>query len=73
MLAKKTSRNQITPLKSVIERFLDAKYFDAREADGRIVLVPMHPVRADVVRAKLNKRDITEKDVDEAIAWARHE
>ncbi len=71
MLAKKTSKNQITLPKSVVERFPDTVYFDVREEDGRIVLVPVRPGRADEVRAKLEKMGITEKDVEEAIEWAR--
>jgi len=73
MRAKKTSRNQITPPKSMIKRLLDAEYCGVREEDGRIVLVPMRPIRADEVLAKLKKRGITENDVDKVIAWARHE
>ncbi len=71
MLTKKTSKNQITLPKSVVERFPDATYFDVRAEDDRIILVPVRPGRADEVRAKLEKLGITERDVDDAIEWAR--
>ena len=73
MLTKKTSKNQITLPKSVVEQFPDATYFDVRTEEGRIILVPVRPGRADEVRAKLEKLGITERDVDEAIEWARRE
>ena len=71
MLTKKTSKNQITLPKAVVERFPDATYFEVRAEDDRIVLVPVRPGRADDVRAKLEKLGIREQDVDEAIEWAR--
>ncbi len=71
MLTKKTSKNQITLPKAVVERFPDATYFEVRAEDDRIVLVPVRPGRADEVRAKLEKLGIREQDVDEAIEWAR--
>ena len=50
MLAKKTSKNQITLPKAIISHFPDTEYFDVREEDGHIVLVPLRPSRADDVR-----------------------
>lgn len=73
MLAKKTSKNQITLPKAVAEQFPDAIYFDVSAEEGRIVLVPVRPDRADKVRAKLADLGIGEADVDDAIAWARRE
>lgn len=71
MLAKKTSKNQITLPKTIVNRFPDTDYFDVREENGRIVLVPMKPSRADEVRDKLAKLGITEADVKDAVQWAR--
>ena len=71
MLAKKTSKNQITLPKAIISRFPDAEYFDVREENGHIVLVPLRPSRADEVRDKLAKLDITEADVKDALQWVR--
>lgn len=71
MLAKKTSKNQLTLPKAVVEHFPGVDYFDVREEGGRIVLVPLRPSRADEVRAKLEDLGIGEEDVDAAIQWAR--
>jgi bifunctional DNA-binding transcriptional regulator/antitoxin component of YhaV-PrlF toxin-antitoxin module len=71
MLAKKTSKNQITLPKAIADRFPDATYFDVRAEDGRIILVPMQPGRADEVRSKLEALGIRDSDVEDAIAWAR--
>lgn len=71
MLAKKTSKNQITLPKAVISAFSDVEYFDVREEGGRIVLSPLRPSRADEVRAKLETLGIDEADVGDAVRWAR--
>ena len=71
MLAKKTSKNQITLPKAVIDHFPDTDYFEVSEEEGRIVLVPMRPSRVDEVRAKLDALGISDTDVQDAVAWAR--
>jgi len=71
MLAKKTSKNQITLPKAIASRFPDTEYFDVREENGRIVLAPVRPSRAEEVRDKLAKLGISEADVDDAVRWAR--
>lgn len=73
MLAKLTTKNQITLPKAVISLFPDTTHFDVREEHGRIVLVPLRPSRADAVRAKLAELGIDEADVTEAVDWARRE
>jgi len=50
MLAKKTSKNQLTLPKAVVGDYPDVDYFDVRDEDGRIVLVPLRPIRAHAVR-----------------------
>ena len=71
MLAKKTSKNQITLPKAIASRFPGVDYFDVREEDGRIVLVPLRESKADEVRARLRQLGITEDDVADAVRWAR--
>lgn len=71
MLAKKTSKNQITLPKAVISHFPDVEYFDVLEEKGRIVLVPLKPSRAGDVRKKLEQLGIDELDIKDAIDWAR--
>lgn len=72
MLAKKTSKNQITLPKAIINHYPNIEYFDIHEEDGRIVLVPLKPGRANEVRQKLDELGINENDVDDAIDWARN-
>ncbi len=71
MLAKLTSKNQLTLPKAVIADFPDSRYFDVTKEQGRIVLTPVRLTRADSVRAKLSELGITEADVAGAVAWAR--
>lgn len=71
MLAKKTSKNQITLPKAVIVKFPDVEYFDVKTEKGRIVLLPVTIGRPDAVRAKLADLGIAERDIEDAVAWAR--
>ncbi len=75
MLAKKTSKNQITLPKEIIKVFPDAEYFDVSIRDNTIRLMPVKisPVQSslDTVRGKLKKLGLTERNVGEAIQWAR--
>jgi len=71
MLAKLTSKNQLTLPKAVIAAIGSAEYFDVTEESGRIVLTPVRINRADVVRAKLKQLHISDSDLADAVAWAR--
>ena len=75
MLAKKTSKNQITLPKEIVKAFQDAEYFDVSIKDNAIRLMPVKitPIQSslDSVREKIKKLGVTEKDVGEAIQWAR--
>lgn len=71
MLAKLTSKNQLTLPKAVIAGFPNTEYFDVTEENGRIVLTPVRLTRADAVRAKLAELRLSDADVAEAVAWAR--
>jgi bifunctional DNA-binding transcriptional regulator/antitoxin component of YhaV-PrlF toxin-antitoxin module len=71
MLAKVTTKNQITLPKAVITRFGGVEYFDVSTDGSAILLKPLRPSRLDDVRAKLEQLGITEQDVTDAIAWAR--
>jgi hypothetical protein len=73
MLAKKTTKNQITLPKAVAYMFPDATYFDVSAEEGRIVLLPVHPDRASRARSKLADLCIEGPDVADAIVWARRE
>lgn len=71
MLAKKTTKNQITLPKAVISRFGGVDYFDVSTDGESIVLRPLRESRADEVREYLARLGITEKDVRDAVTWAR--
>ncbi|MCK9513891.1 MAG: AbrB/MazE/SpoVT family DNA-binding domain-containing protein [Pigmentiphaga sp.] len=71
MLAKLTSKNQITLPKAIVSSVEMAEYFDVSVENGRIVLTPVRVQKAQAVREKLEKLGITEQDVEDAIAWAR--
>ena len=71
MLAKLTSKNQLTLPKAVIADFQGSEYFDVTKENGRIVLTPVRLTRADAVRAKLAELGMSETDVADAVAWAR--
>jgi hypothetical protein len=75
MLAKKTSKNQVTLPKAIVDRFVGIDYFDAVVENDHIVLMPVsiRPVTADLsaVRNKMEKLGITPDDVVEAVAWSR--
>lgn len=75
MLAKKTSKNQLTLPKEIVKSFPDTEYFDISIQDRKIVLMPVRIAPADAalegVRDKLKKLGITEDDVAGAVKWAR--
>jgi bifunctional DNA-binding transcriptional regulator/antitoxin component of YhaV-PrlF toxin-antitoxin module len=71
MLAKLTSKNQLTLPKAVPETVGTVDYFDVTEEGGRIVLTPVRITRADAVRGKLKELGISEDDVTAAVEWAR--
>jgi hypothetical protein len=71
MLAKLTSKNQLTLPKSVVEAVEASEYFDVEVRAGQIVLTPVRIQRGDAVRAKLAALGLTEADVDDAVRWAR--
>ena len=71
MLAKLTSKNQLTLPKAAVEAVAAAEYFDVEVREGQIVLTPVRIQRGDAVRAKLAELGLTEADVSDAVRWAR--
>ena len=71
MLAKLTSKNQLTLPKALVSAFQGTEYFDVTHENGRLVLTPVRLTRATAVRAKLAELGLSETDVAEAVAWAR--
>ncbi len=71
MLAKLTSKNQLTLPRSVVQAVGATEYFDVEVREGQIVLTPVRIQRGDAVRAKLATLGLTEKDVADAVGWVR--
>ena len=71
MLAKMTAKNQVTLPKKVVQEFPGARLFEVEARHGRIVLTPVRLQQANAVRAKLDELGLTERDVAEAVKWAR--
>jgi hypothetical protein len=71
MISKKTSKNQITLPKRIVSQFPECEYFDITAEEGRIVLRPVDPDALGKVQRKLEKLGIRERDVEDAVAWAR--
>ncbi len=75
MLAKKTSKNQLTLPNEIVKTFPEVKYFDVTVNDKRIILTPVKIMPVDMtlegIRNKMEKLGIIEKDVADAVKWAR--
>ena len=71
MLAKITSKNQLTLPKSVTLAVGATEYFDVEARAGQIILTPVHIHRGDAVRAKLAELNLTDNDMAAAVSWAR--
>jgi len=73
MLAKLTTKNQITLPKAAVSGIDETQYFEVTVESGRIVLTPVHFKKTQVIRDKLKRLGITEQDVTDAVAWARQQ
>ena len=71
MVAKLTSKNQLTLPKAVVADFRGYEYFEVNQEHGRILLTPVRLNRAAAVRAKLAELGVSESDVAAAVDWAR--
>ena len=71
MLAKLTTKNQLPLPKRITQEIGAVEYFDVKVENGQIILTPVKIQRADEVRTKLAKLDITEEDISDAVSWAR--
>jgi DNA-directed RNA polymerase specialized sigma54-like protein len=71
MLAKLTSKNQITLPKAAVMSVDAAGYFEVTVESGRIILTPVQVRKAQAVWDKLQQLGITEQDIEDAITWAR--
>jgi AbrB family looped-hinge helix DNA binding protein len=71
MIAKKTSKNQITLPKKIAEQFPGSEYFEISTEGGRIILRPVDLEALAKVQRKLKELGIKESEVREAVEWAR--
>ncbi|HRD90720.1 MAG TPA: AbrB/MazE/SpoVT family DNA-binding domain-containing protein [Accumulibacter sp.] len=71
MLAKMTSKNQLTLPKSITAAVDAAEYFEVEARNGQIVLTPVRIQRGDAVRAKLAELGLQEQDIADAVQWVR--
>ncbi|MBI2883206.1 MAG: AbrB/MazE/SpoVT family DNA-binding domain-containing protein [Candidatus Methylomirabilis oxyfera] len=75
MLAKITSKNQITLPKAIVKQLPEVGYFEVSLRKGEVVLRPVEVTvpgeRLKAVRAKIRALGLTEKAVEQAIRWAR--
>jgi hypothetical protein len=71
VLAKITSKNQLTLPKSVTQAVDATGYFEVEVRAGQIILTPVRLQRGDAVRAKLAQLNLSEADIADAVRWAR--
>lgn len=73
MLAKKTSKNQITIPKKIVDQLPDVEYFDVELKDGMVLLKPLkvYGTNLDQIRSKLKATGLNADSVKEAVKWAR--
>jgi bifunctional DNA-binding transcriptional regulator/antitoxin component of YhaV-PrlF toxin-antitoxin module len=73
MLAKMTSKHQITIPKKIIEQLPDVEYFEVELKDGVVMLKPLkvYDTNLGKIRSKIKKLGLQENTVKEAIEWAR--
>lgn len=73
MLAKITSKNQITIPKKIMDELPDVKYFEVQLKDGGILLKPVktYDTNLEQIREKMERLGLTPDSVNEAVEWAR--
>lgn len=71
MLVKLKSKNQLTIPKAILSSCPNTEYFDVASKNGDIILTPVQLGCADSACSKLDALDISKKDIDDAVSWAR--
>lgn len=75
MLAKKTSKNQLTLPRQVAGAFQGIDYFDVSVKENSIILRPVKITPAEStlegVRDRIEALGLQEEDIQKAIRWAR--
>ena len=73
VIAKMTSKNQLTLPKAVTDALDSPEYFEVEARSGQLILTPVRMQRADAVRAKLDALGISDADIADAVKWARRD
>ena len=73
MLAKITSRNQVTIPKKIMDELPEARYFDVALKDGVVIMKPVatYDTDLDAIRSKMKQMGLKPNSVREAVKWAR--
>ena len=73
MLAKMTSKNQITIPKKIVDQLPNVKYFEVELKDGQVLLKPLktYGTSLEQIRSKMKKLGLSENCVNEAVQWSR--
>jgi hypothetical protein len=71
MLAKLTSKNQLTIPKQALASFGEVSHSQVEVDGGRLVLTPARIGGLEAVRRHIAELGITEQDIADAVAWAR--
>jgi bifunctional DNA-binding transcriptional regulator/antitoxin component of YhaV-PrlF toxin-antitoxin module len=73
MLAKITSKNQLTIPKKIMDKLPGVKYMEIVFEDGEIRLKPVRSYDTDLkqIRDKMKMLDLNPDSVNEALKWAR--
>lgn len=75
MLAKITSKNQLTLPKEIVTAFPDTDYYDVSIKDRKIILAPVkittEVATLEGIRDKMERLGISSEEVAGAVAWAR--
>ena len=74
MLAKLTSKNQITIPKRIMDQLPNVQHFDVSLNNGSVILKPMVIYESDLeqIRNKIKKLGLAPDSVTEAIQWIRN-
>ncbi len=73
MLAKLTSKNQITIPKSIINQIPHTEYFEVELQNDTVILKPVIVLGTDLeqIKMKIKNLGLKRESVTEAIEWAR--
>ena len=73
MLAKLTSKNQITIPKKIMDQIPKARYFEVELKDDAVILRPLrtYSTSLNAIRSKAKDLGLNPDCVREAIKWAR--